>query len=114
MVNQTKFASVWFWNFVGFGVMCFAIGSGWSVSRAKAYQLELAQYKLQVGTVLSDVSAVSNTLEQTAKTAAIAPAKKRQIQQLTNKTEATIEQIEAEIEQETSELILLDQREEDN
>ena len=46
------------WSFVGFGLMCFLIGSGWSVSQAKHYQLELAEYKLAVGSALSEVKTV--------------------------------------------------------
>ena len=102
--NLTNFA----WNFVGFGVMWFLIGSGWSVSRAKAYQIELAQYKLQVGSALSGVKKVSNTLERTAVSSAIAPHEKYRIQQLTEESSAVLEQVESIIEQETDKLILLE------
>ncbi|MDJ0904166.1 MAG: hypothetical protein QNJ55_35820 [Xenococcus sp. MO_188.B8] len=97
------------WNFVAFGLMCWLMGCGWSVSRAKAYQIELAQYKLQVGSALSEVKKVSDTLEQTAVNSAIAPHEKYRIQQLTEKSTAVLEQVESDIEQSTEKLILLEE-----
>ena len=92
---------------IGFGLMWFLIGCGWSISRAKSYQLELAQYKLAVGQVLSGVRKVSDTLERGAQTSTIAPAQKREIQQLTQDATAVLEQVESNIELETEKLIHL-------
>lgn len=85
------------WIFTSFGFMCFLIGSGWSISRAKVYELELAQYKLAVGTALSKVEQVSTTLDDAAQRAALAPAQKEKIARLTDKSEAVIEQVKSEI-----------------
>ena len=109
MWNRNDNLTNWAWNFVGFGLMWFLIGSGWSVSRAKAYQIELAEYKLQVGSALFGVRKVSDTLEQTAVNSAIAPHEKYRIQQLTEKSTAVLEQVESDIEQSTEKLILLEE-----
>ncbi len=108
MVKKSNFFPPSAWNFVAFGLMCWLMGCGWSVSRAKAYQIELAQYKLQVGSALSGVKKVSNTLERTAVSSAIAPHEKYRIQQLTEESSAVLEQVESIIEQETDKLILLE------
>ena len=109
MVRKSNFFPPSAWNFVAFGLMCWLMGCGWSVSRAKAYQIELAQYKLQVGSALSEVKKVSDTLERTAKSSAIAPHEKYRIQQLTEKSTAVLEQVESDIEQETDKLIHLEE-----
>ncbi|MEY2832269.1 MAG: hypothetical protein RLZZ574_1527 [Cyanobacteriota bacterium] len=93
------------WIFTSFGFMCFLIGSGWSISQAKIYELELAQYKLAVGSVLVDVATVTNTLDDAANTSAISPAQKQKIERLTNKSEAVIEQARTDIDEETNKLI---------
>lgn len=96
------------WIFTSFGFMCFLIGSGWSISRAKVYELELAQYKLAVGSALSNVEQISTTLDDAAQKAALAPAQKEKIARLTDKSEAVIEQARTDIDQETSKLINLE------
>ncbi len=82
------------------------IVNGWSVARAKVYQLELAEDKLAVGSALSEVRKVSDTFERTAVSSAIAPHEKYRIQQLTQKSTAVLEQVESDIEQSTEKLIL--------
>ena len=98
----------WAWNFIGFGLMWLLIGCAWSVSRAKAYQIELAEYKLQVGSALSEVKKVSDTLERTAESSALAPHEKHQIKQQAEKSAAVIKQVESSIEQEAEKLIYLE------
>ncbi len=110
MVRKSHSFSPLAWNFIGFGLMWFLIGNGWSVSRAKVYQLELAEYKLAVGSALSEVRKVSDTLERTAESStAIAPHERYQIQQLTQKSTAVLEQVESDIEQSTEKLIFLEE-----
>lgn len=94
------------WIFTSFGFMCFLIGSGWSISRAKVYELELAQYKLAVGTVLSDVATVNETLEQAAKNSKIAPAQKQKIERLTDRNKAVIDRAQVDLSAQTSTLII--------
>lgn len=108
MVRQRISLTELAWAFVAFGIMSLLIGCGWSVSQAKVYQLELAEYKLAVGQVLSGVRKVSDTLERGAQTAPIAPAQKREIQQLTQDAAAVLEQVESDIELETEKLIYLE------
>lgn len=110
MGNRNDNVTSWAWNFIGFGVMWLLIGCAWSVSRAKAYQIELAQYKLQVGSALSQVKKVSDTLERTAESSTIAPHEKHQIKQQAKKSAAVIDQVESSIEQETEKLIYLDEQ----
>ncbi|MEO0834787.1 MAG: hypothetical protein AAFY16_02110 [Cyanobacteria bacterium J06642_3] len=107
--NNTWIPTPTAWNFVGFGLMWFLIGQAWSISRAKAYELELAQFKLAVGTVLSEVKEVINTHEQSVNTDAIAPQERRKIQQLTQHSNAVIEQVESQVEQSTDKLIYLEE-----
>ena len=96
-------------NFIAFGLMSWLMGCGWSVSRAKAYQIELAQYKLQVGSALSEVRKVSDTLERTVESStAIAPHERYQIQKQVEKSTAVLEQVESDIEESTEKLILLE------
>ena len=100
--------TIWAWNFVGFGLMWFLIGSGWSVARAKAYQIELAEYKLQVGTALSEVKKVSDTLESVSNLPAIAPKQRQKIKKLTRKSDRILDAVEERVEKETDKLINLE------
>ena len=98
----------WAWAFIGFGLMWFLIGSGWSVSQAKHYQLELAEYKLAVGSALSQVQEVSNTLEKVSNNSAIAREQKKKIEELTLKTDVVLQQVQNKLENDTQKLIHLD------
>ena len=59
VTNYRRTPTAWAWNFVGFGLMWFLIGAGWSIAQAKYYKAQLAEYKLVVGKVLFDVEKVS-------------------------------------------------------
>ena len=109
VTNYRRTPSVWAWNFVGFGLMCFLIGAGWSIAQAKYYKAQLAEHKLVVGKVLLDVEQVSDTLSESVKTSAITPQKKYEIQKLTEKSSAVpLEQVKADFEEETDKLINLE------
>lgn len=110
MVRQLKPSRVWFGNFIGFGLglMWFLMGSGWSIARAKAYQLEVAEYKLQVGLALSSVWEASNTLQSVSATSPIALKEKQKIHAATIKSDRILEKIEKDIEEETKKLNLLE------
>ncbi len=108
MRNLRSQPTNWFWNFVGLGLCVFLCGSGLSISRARSYQIELAQYKLAVGTALSEVKKVSDTLERSAESSAIAPQEKQRIHELTQKSDAVIQQVESEIEAETNKLTFIE------
>lgn len=105
MVGRYDPVRIWFWNFVGFGLMWFLIGSGWSVARAKVYQLEVAEYKLQVGLALSEVRKASDTLQSVSATSPIAPKEKRKIRAATQKSDRILDAVEKDIEEETEKLI---------
>ncbi len=96
--------SKWFWNQLGFAIAVLSIGTSWSISRAKVFELELAQYKLAVGGALFDVQKVSDTLEKSAERLAIAPAKKAAIKQQLSESNAVIDQVQAEVSEETKQL----------
>lgn len=95
-------------NCLGFGMMCFLIGCGYSMAQAKVYQMELAEFKLAVGSALSGVKQVSDTLERSAVSATIAPQEREKIRRLTEKSSAVLEQVESDIEDETEKLIYLE------
>lgn len=101
--------TIWFWNFLGLGLCAFLCGSGWSVSRAKYYRMELAEFQLGVGNALHEVRKASDTLERSAQNSAIAPQQKREIQQATEKSKAVIEQVESQIEAETNKLTFVEE-----
>ena len=105
MVRQAYLVSYWFWNFVGFGLMWLLIGSGYSVARAKVYQLELAQYKLEVGTSLNKVQQVSNTLGEATKILPLPQGKKQKIFMQLEESNAVIEQTEQKVERDIKDLI---------
>lgn len=84
------------WAFSSFGFMCFLIGAGYSISRASTYELELAQYKLQVGTKISDVQRVSSELENTINATAIGAKQKLKIKALTAEIDQATEEINLE------------------
>ena len=109
MVKRTFVPTAMAWNFVSFGLMIFLSCSGISVVRAKGYQLELAEYKLGVGHVLSDVKKVSDTLEKSAETLPIAIEEKEKLQKTLQQSEAVIEQAKDELESEVDKLLLLEQ-----
>lgn len=92
MVRRPYLISGYFWNFVGFGLMWLLIGSGYSVARAKVYQLELAQYKLEVGTSLNKVQQASDTLTAATKTLPLPQGKKQKIITQLEESNAVIEQ----------------------
>lgn len=104
MVRQYSLVSQWFWNFVGFGLMWLLIGSGYSVARAKVYQLELAQYKLEVGTSLSNVQQVSDNLIQTTKTLPLPQVRKQKIITQLEESNAVIEQTKQSVDNDVFEL----------
>ncbi len=91
--------------FLSFGAMWLMIDSGKSISQAKHYQMELAEYKLTVGSALSEVQKVSDTLEKSVDSSAIAPQEKEEIKKLTQESSAVLEKIEGE----TEKLIHLEQ-----
>lgn len=105
MVRNLRYPPAAAWNFVSFGLMVFLCGSGYSVSRAKVYQLELAEYKLQVGSALNDVKKVSDTLEKVSNSSTIAPVEKQKIRQLTKKSDRILDRVSADIEESTNKLI---------
>lgn len=104
MVEQLKPKGELFWSFVGFGLMWFLCCSGISVARATNYQIELMEYKLAVGGALSSVEKVSDTLEFSAETSAIAPRSKREIKQLVKKSDRDLQAIEQDIDSQTERL----------
>ena len=108
VTNYRRTPTAWAWNFVGFGLMWFLIGAGWSIAQAKYYKAQLAEHKLVVGKVLFDVEKVSDTFAQSVKTSAITPQKKYEIQKLTEKSSAVLEQVKADFEEETDKLINLE------
>ena len=101
VTNYRRTPKQWAWNFVGFGLMWFLIGAGWSLAKANYYQAQLAEYKLVVGKVLFDVEKVSDTFS-------LAPQEKYKIQKLTEKSSAVLEQVKADFEKETDRLINLE------
>ena len=96
------------WAFVGFGVMIFLCGSGWSIAQARDYNMRLAEFQLEVGAALHKVKKVSHTLEETAKTSTIAPKDKQKILEATDKSDRFLDAVEADIEEEASKLINLE------
>ena len=104
MVKRSIYPPGAAWIIFSFGLSAFLCCSGYSLTRATNYQLQLAEYRLQVGTALSQVKKVSDTLEKSAKTSALAPNKKQEIQQLTEKSDRIIDRVEQDIEAETSKL----------
>ena len=67
VTNYRYIPTNWAWNFVGFGLMWFLIGAGWSLAKANYYQAQLAEYKLVVSKVLLDVEKVSKFLRSPPK-----------------------------------------------
>lgn len=108
MVRRSFVPTATAWNFSSFGLMIFLCCSGVSVARTKQYQLEIAEYKLAVGSALSDVKQASDTLERSADTLPIAREQKRKIEKLTSKTDAVLQRVQNDIEIETEKLIDLE------
>jgi hypothetical protein len=75
MVNRTNTPTVMFWNCLGIAITIFSLGASWSISQAKIYELQAAQYKLQVGSAISKVQKVSDELEKSAERLPITPIK---------------------------------------
>jgi len=57
---------------LSFGVSCFLICLGIGTVRSQHYKVEYQPFRLEVGTALHAVQKVSDTLERTAETSAIA------------------------------------------
>lgn len=77
------------WKFTSFGFMLFLAGAGWSISQAKIYELQLANYKLAVGSAMNDVAAASTALEDAAKS--LPPKQQKKIQALTDEANEKLE-----------------------
>ena len=97
MVRTNRNPTPMFWNFFGFAIAVLSIGTSWSISQAKVYQMELAQYKLAVGGALLDVQKVSDTLGKSAERLPIAPHQKAKIKQQLTDSNAVIEQAQQSI-----------------
>ena len=78
---------------------------GYSVARANVYQLELAQYKLEVDTSLNKVQQVSNTLGEATKILPLPQGKKQKIFTQLEQSNAVIEQTEEKVERDIKDLI---------
>jgi hypothetical protein len=87
-----------FWNCVGLAIVVMAFGMSWSITQTKAFELELAQYKLKTGTALTKVQKVSDTLETTTNQLPITAQKKEQIIDQLDQTNEVIEQATSEVE----------------
>lgn len=109
MVRRSIYPPAFAWDVLSLGLAIFLGCSGISIVRTDNYKIEHQQFKLEVGEAISKVRKVSDTLERTAETSAIADHEKYRIQQLTDKSTAVLEQVESEIEQETEKLILLEE-----
>ena len=81
-----------------------SVGASWSISQAKVYQLELAEYKLAVGGALNKVQKVSDTLEKSAQRLPIASPKREEIKQQIKESNAAIQQAQSEIDVEIEQL----------
>jgi hypothetical protein len=97
-------ASQWFWNQLGFAIAVLSLGCSWSISRAKVYELELADFKLGVGDALLDVQKVSNSLEKSAERLPIPKNQKRKILNSIAESNVVLDQVQGEIEGEVNEL----------
>ncbi len=104
MVRTNRNPTPMFWNFAGFAIAVLSIGTSWSISQAKVYQMELAQYKLAVGGALLDVQKVSDTLGKSAERLPINPAKKAEIKQQLSESNAVIEQAQQSVNQDIKQL----------
>ncbi len=104
MVNRSS-PTVVFWNCLGIAIAILAIGTSYSLSQAKVYQLELAQYKLQVGTSLVKVQEASNALEQAAQNLPIAPQHLADIERLTTESNVIINSAEQRINEQIKPLV---------
>ena len=115
MKNRSIYPPALAWNFASFGLMIFLCGSGWSVAQATFYQIELAEYKLQVGSALSEVKKdVSDTLEQVSNSPTIAPKERRKIRAAAKKSDRIFDAAEEEIDRSTEKLIHLEAENETN
>jgi hypothetical protein len=94
-INNNGSPSVLFWNCAGLAILVLSVGASWSLSQAKAFELELAQYKLTTGGAIADVQAVSDQIRQTTK---ILPKQKaEQIKQQLDKSNAVLDEVQQEI-----------------
>ncbi len=109
MVKHSIYPPPFAWDVLSLGLAIFLSCSGISIVRTDNYKVEYQQFKLQVGEAISEVRKVSDTLERTAESSAIAPHEKYRIQQLTEKSTAVLEQVESDIEQSTEKLIFLEE-----
>lgn len=87
------------------GASVFMGCSGLSLFRATSYQLELAQYKLEVSTAFTEVRKASGTLKQSVESSPIAPREKRKILNDTRKSDRILDAAEKDIEEKTEKLI---------
>jgi hypothetical protein len=105
MVRVNNSPTGCFWNCVGMAIAVLSVGLSCSLARAKTFELELAQYKLKTGSAILEVQKVSNTLEESADLLPLATAKRQEIKQQLNQTNAALDQASSEIEQITTESI---------
>jgi hypothetical protein len=90
--------SVLFWNCAGLALLVFSVGASYSLSQAKAFELQLAQYKLTTGSAIAEVQAVSEQIRETTKQ--LPPKKAEQIKQQLDESNAVLDEAQEEINEE--------------
>ena len=104
MKRQSFFIPPAAWIITSIGFSIFLGCSGISLLRARNYELQLAEYKLAVGSVLSEAQQELTNVDRQLENVPIAPEQKRELEELTRKTDAVLEQFQADIEEESEKL----------
>ena len=104
MKRQSFFIPPSAWIITSIGFSIFLGCSGISLVRTSNYQLEIAQYKLAVGSALNEVQREIVDIDRTVSTAPIATEQKQKIKELTQKTDAVLEGIQKDIEDSSEKL----------
>jgi|GEM_PF-2869552 len=94
-----------FWNCTGLAIAILSTGVSWSLIRGNAVEMELAQYKLKTGSALYKVQKASDALEQSANSLHFADPQRKEIISEIEQSQEFLESAEAEIEQETEQLL---------
>jgi hypothetical protein len=103
MVRVNNSPTACFWNCVGCAIAVLSFGLSYSLSQAKTFEMELAQYKLKTGSAILEVQKVSDTLERSVDRLPMQSTKRQEIKQQLDRSSAALDQASTEIEQITTE-----------
>ncbi len=105
MARLNYYPTPCFWNCLGIAIAILSIGTSWNISRTKVFEMELAEYKLKTGSALSKVQKANDLTAENIETLPPTSPQRIEAEQDLQTSNKLLKEAEAQIQQETRELI---------